>query len=143
MPLKQALSIAEEKALDLVEVAPQAKPPVCKIMDYGKYKYEQAKKAKEAKKNQNIMKVKEVQMSVKIEDHDFNVKVNMAKRFLENKDKVKVRIRFRGREIAHKDIAYDLMNRFAEEVKDLGQISSKPSMEGRHMLMFITPISDK
>jgi len=143
MPLKQALSIAEEKALDLVEVAPQAKPPVCKIMDYGKYKYEQAKKAKEAKKNQNIMKVKEVQMSVKIEDHDFNVKLNMAKRFLENKDKVKVRIRFRGREIAHKDIAYDLMKRFAEEVKDLGQVSSGPSMEGRHMLMFITPITDK
>ncbi|TDX49073.1 translation initiation factor IF-3 [Orenia marismortui] len=143
MPLKKALSIAEERGFDLVEVAPQAKPPVCKIMDYGKYKYEQAKKAKEAKKNQNVMKVKEVQMSVKIEDHDFNVKVNMAKRFLNNKDKVKVRIRFRGREIAHKDLGYELMDRFAEEVKDLGRVSSKASMEGRHMLMFITPTSDK
>jgi translation initiation factor IF-3 len=143
MPLKKALSIAEEKGFDLVEVAPQAKPPVCKIMDYGKYKYEQAKKAKEAKKNQNIMKVKEVQMSVKIEEHDFNVKANMAKRFLENQDKVKVRIRFRGREIAHKDIAYNLMNKLAEELKDLGKVSSKPKMEGRHMLMFIVPITDK
>nr|WP_027340660.1 translation initiation factor IF-3 [Halonatronum saccharophilum] len=143
IPLKKALSIAEEKGLDLVEVAPQAKPPVCKIMDYGKYKYEQAKKAKEAKKKQNIMKVKEVQMSIKIEDHDFNVKVNMAKRFLKNKDKVKVRIRFRGREMAHKDLGYELMDRFAEAVSDLGKVSSKASMEGRHMLMFITPISDK
>ncbi len=143
MPLKKALSIAEDKDLDLVEVAPKAKPPVCKIMDYGKYKYEQAKKAKEAKKNQNVMKVKEVQMSVKIEEHDFNVKVNMAKRFLKNKDKVKVRIRFRGREIAHKSLGYELMDKFAKEVDDLGKVSSRPNMEGRHMLMFIVPESDK
>ena len=135
--------MAEEKGLELVEVAPQADPPVCKIMDYGKYKYEQAKKAKEAKKNQNVMKTKEVQMSVNIEDHDFNTKVDMAKRFLNNKDKVKVSIRFRGREITHKDLGYDLMDRFAEELKDLGRVSSKPQLEGRNLLMFITPKSDK
>ena len=143
MPLKKGLSLAEDKDLELVEVAPQADPPVCKIMDYGKYKYEQAKKAKEAKKNQNVMKTKEVQMSVNIEDHDFNTKVNMAKRFLNNKDKVKVSIRFRGREIAHKDLGYDLMDRFAEELSDLGRVSSKPQLEGRNLLMFITPKSDK
>ena len=143
MPLKKGMTIAEEKGLDLVEVAPQAKPPVCKVMDYGKYKYEQAKKAKEAKKNQNVMKTKEVQMSVKIEEHDFNVKLDMARRFLNNKNKVKVRIRFRGREITHKEIGYDLMDKFAEELEDLGRVSSKPQMEGRHMLMFIVPKSDK
>ena len=143
MPLKKGLSMAEEKGLELVEVAPQADPPVCKIMDYGKYKYEQAKKAKEAKKNQNVMKTKEVQMSVNIEDHDFNTKVDMAKRFLNNKDKVKVSIRFRGREITHKDLGYDLMDRFAEELKDLGRVSSKPQLEGRNLFMFITPKSDK
>ncbi len=143
MPLKKGMSIAEEKGLDLVEVAPQAKPPVCKVMDYGKYKYEQAKKAKEAKKNQNVMKTKEVQMSVKIEEHDFNVKLDMARRFLNDKNKVKVRIRFRGREITHKEIGYDLMEKFAEELEDLGRVSSEPQMEGRHMLMFIVPKSDK
>ncbi|MGM0370712.1 MAG: translation initiation factor IF-3 [Bacillota bacterium] len=143
MPLKKGLSLAEEKGLELVEVAPQASPPVCKIMDYGKYKYEQAKKAKEAKKNQNVMKTKEVQMSVNIEDHDFNTKVNMAKRFLNNKDKVKVSLRFRGREISHKDLGFDLMDRFAEKLEDLGRVSSKPQLEGRNLLMFITPRSDK
>jgi translation initiation factor IF-3 len=143
MPLKKGLSLAEEKDLELVEVAPQASPPVCKIMDYGKYKYEQAKKAKEAKKNQNVMKTKEVQMSVNIEDHDFNTKVNMAERFLNNKDKVKVSLRFRGREIAHKDLGFDLMDRFAEKLEDLGRVSSKPQLEGRNLLMFITPRSDK
>ena len=143
MPLKKGLSLAEEKDLELVEVAPQADPSVCKIMDYGKYKYEQAKKAKEAKKNQNVMKTKEVQMSVNIEDHDFNTKVDMAKRFLNNKDKVKVSIRFRGREITHKDLGYDLMDRFAEELEELGRVSSKPQLEGRNLLMFITPKSDK
>nr|WP_041607806.1 translation initiation factor IF-3 [Halobacteroides halobius] len=143
MSLKKGLSLAEEKGLDLAEVAPQAKPPVCKIMDYGKYKYEQAKKAKEAKKNQNVMKTKEVQLSANIEDHDFNVKVKMAKRFLNNKNKVKVSLRFRGREIVHKDLGYELMDRLAEQVSDIGKISKKPTMEGRNMLMFITPKSDK
>jgi translation initiation factor IF-3 len=143
MPTKKGMGMAEEKGLELVEVAPQAEPPVCKIMDYGKYKYEQAKKEKRAKKNQNEMKTKEVQLSANIEDHDFQVKVDMARRFLNNKNKVKVSLRFRGREIVHKDRGYDFMNRFAEEVSDIGKISKKPTMEGRNLLMYITPKSDK
>ncbi|GAB6099173.1 translation initiation factor IF-3 [Halanaerocella petrolearia] len=143
MSLKKGLSLADEKDLDLVEVAPQAKPPVCKIMDYGKYKYEQAKKAKRAKQNQNVMKTKEVQLSANIEDHDFNVKAKMARRFLNDKNKVKVSLRFRGREIVHKDLGYELMDRLAEKVSDIGKVSKKPTMEGRNMLMFITPKSEK
>ncbi|WP_372494150.1 translation initiation factor IF-3 [Fuchsiella alkaliacetigena] len=143
MPLKKGLSLARDKGLDLVEVAPNAEPPVCRILDYGKYKYEQAKKAQEAKKNQNVMNVKEVQMSVKIEEHDFNVKVDMAKRFLNNKDKVKVKIKFRGREITHKDLGYDLMEDFYAELEDLAKIESKPNVEGRDMIMILTPESDK
>lgn len=138
-----ALRMAEEKELDLVEVAPQAKPPVCKVMDYGKYKYEQAKKAKKAKKNQNVMNIKEVQMGVKIEDHDFNVKLKMARRFLKDKDKVKVRVKFRGRELVHKELGYGLMDRLIEGTEDLGKVESKPRMEGRNMFMFLTPDMDK
>lgn len=141
-PLSEALQISVDKELDLVEVAPQAKPPVCKVMDYGKYKYEQAKKAKEAKKKQNIMNVKEVQMGVKIEEHDFNVKLRMARRFLENRDKVKVRVKFRGRELAHKQLGYELMDKFIAGLEDLGKVESKPHMEGRNMFMFLTPITD-
>jgi translation initiation factor IF-3 len=140
--LDSALDTAAERGLDLVEVAPQANPPVCRIMDYGKYKYEQAKKEKEAKKNQNVMNVKEVQMGVKIEDHDFNVKLKQARRFLNNKDKVKVRIRFRGREMMHKELGYNLMDRLIEQTKDIGKVESKPKMEGRNMMMFLTPDSD-
>ncbi|MEC9488796.1 MAG: translation initiation factor IF-3 [Halanaerobium sp.] len=139
MPLKKGLSVARELGMDLVEVAPQARPPVCKIMDYGKFKYEQAKKAKEAKKNQNIVNVKEVQLGVKIEEHDFQVKLRMAQRFLKSKDKVKFKIRFRGREITHKELGYELMNRMKEELKDLGNVESQPKMEGRNMVMVIGP----
>ena len=142
-PFKEAIKTAEERGFDLVEVAPQANPPVCKIMDYGKYKYEQAKKEKEAKKNQNVMNVKEVQMGVKIEDHDFNVKLKQARRFLNDKDKVKVRIKFRGREMMHKELGYDLMDRLKEGTEDLGSVEKKPTMEGRNMMMFLTPDSDK
>lgn len=141
VPLSEALRVAEEKELDLVEVAPQAKPPVCKIMDYGKYKYEQAKKARKAKKNQNVMNVKEVQMGVKIEEHDFNVKLKMARRFLNDKDKVKVRVKFRGRELMHKELGYELMDKLVEGVKDIGKVESKPSMEGRNLFMHLTPIN--
>nr|WP_280956778.1 translation initiation factor IF-3 [Acetohalobium arabaticum] len=143
MPLKKGLDIAKDRGLDLVEVAPNAEPPVCRILDYGKYKYEQAKKAQKAKQNQNVMNVKEVQMSVKIEEHDFNVKVNMGERFLKNKDKVKVKIKFRGREITHKDLGYDLMEDYYSELEDLAKMETKPKMEGRNMLMILTPISDK
>ena len=141
--LNEAQEIADDKGFDLVEVAPQANPPVCKVMDYGKYKYEQAKKEKKAKKKQNVMNVKEVQMGVKIEDHDFNVKLKQARRFLNDKDKVKVRIKFRGRELMHKELGYDLMDRLIERTKDLGKVESKPKMEGRNMMMFLTPLSDK
>jgi translation initiation factor IF-3 len=141
--LNRAKREAEKKDFDLVEVAPQANPPVCRIMDYGKYKYEQAKKEKEAKKNQNVMNIKEVQMGVKIEDHDFNVKLKQARRFLNDKDKVKVRIKFRGREMMHKELGYDLTDRLVEGTKDLGSVEKKATMEGRNMLMFITPDSDK
>lgn len=138
-----AIRTAEERGLDLVEVAPQANPPVCKIMDYGKYKYEQAKKRQKQKKNQNVMKVKEVQMGVKIQDHDFNVKLKQARRFLNDKNKVKVRIRFRGREMVHKDLGYELMDRLKEKTEDIGKVESEPKMEGHSMLMFLTPISEK
>jgi len=141
--LDDALDKAEERGFDLVEVAPQANPPVCKIMDYGKYKYEQAKKRQKQKKNQNVMKVKEVQMGVKIQDHDFNVKLKQARRFLNDKNKVKVRIRFRGREMVHKNLGYDLMDRLKEETDDIGKVESGPKMEGHNMLMFLTPVSDK
>ncbi|MFP4662706.1 MAG: translation initiation factor IF-3 [Halanaerobiales bacterium] len=143
VPLSEALRTSEEKGLDLVEVAPQAKPPVCKILDYGKYKYEQAKKAKKAKKNQNVMNVKEVQMGVKIDDHDFNVKLKMARRFLNDKDKVKVRLKFRGREMMHKELGYALMDRLIEGTEDIGKVESKPRMEGRNMFMFLTPKMDE
>ena len=141
--IDEAMRAAEEKGMDLVEVAPQANPPVCRIMDYGKYKYEQAKKEKEAKKNQNVMNVKEVQMGVKIDDHDFDVKLKQARRFLKNKDKVKVRLKFRGREMMHQEIGHELMERLIEGTEDLGSVESGPKMEGRNMMMFITPDSDK
>ncbi|MFO7814791.1 MAG: translation initiation factor IF-3 [Halanaerobiales bacterium] len=140
---EDAIIMAQDRGYDLVEVAPQADPPVCKIMDYGKYKYEQAKKRQKQKKNQNVMKVKEVQMGVKIQDHDFNVKLKQARRFLNDKNKVKVRIRFRGREMVHKDIGYELMDRLKEQTEDIGKVESGPKMEGHHMLMFLTPKSEK
>ncbi len=139
----EALNMAEEKGFDLVEVAPQADPPVCKMMDYGKYKYDQAKKRKKAKKKQNVMKVKEVQMGVKIEEHDFQVKLKQAKRFLNNKNKVKVRLKFHGRELMHKEMGYKLMDKLKEETKDIGKVESQPNMEGRDMMMILTPKSDK
>ena len=141
--INEAQRLADEGGFDLVEVAPQANPPVCKIMDYGKYKYEQAKKEKKAKKKQNVMNVKEVQMGVKIEDHDFNVKLKQAIRFLNDKDKVKVRVKFRGRELMHKELGYNLMDRLIEGTKELGKVESRPKMEGRNMMMFLTPNSDK
>ncbi len=143
MSLRDGLNLAGEKELDLVEVAPQAKPPVCRVMDYGKYKYEQAKKAKEAKKNQNIVNVKEVQVGLKIEEHDFNTKLRMARKFLGNNDKVKLRIKFRGREITHKDQGHEILRHFEEGIKDLGKLENKPKMESRNMIAIFGPISEK
>ena len=141
MDSRQALNLATEKGLDLVKIAPQAKPPVCKIMDYGKYKFELAKREKENRKNQKTINIKEIQLSPSIDTNDFNTKCNHAKRFLKNGDKVKVMVRFRGREVSHSEIGATLLERFAEEVKDISSVERKPKLEGRNMTMFLAPIN--
>lgn len=137
MPLKEAMRIATEKNLDLVKIASQATPPVCRIMDYGKYCFEQAKREKEAKKNQKVIEVKEVRLSLNIDTHDFNTKVNHALRFLTAGDKVKVSIRFRGREMAHASLGYGTMKRFAEACAEISSVEKHPKLEGRSMIMFL------
>lgn len=137
--LRDALRAAEERQLDLVEVAPQAKPPVCRIMDYGRYRYEQSKREKEAKKKQKIITVKEVKLRPNIDDHDFNVKARNAIRFLKDGDKVKATIMFRGRQIVHPDIGRQLLVRLAEQVKDLATVERQPKLEGRNMIMILAP----
>ncbi|KXG77649.1 Translation initiation factor IF-3 [Fervidicola ferrireducens] len=139
MPLKEALKLAQERQLDLVKVAPQAKPPVCKIMDYGKYKYEQSKKEKEARKNQKVISVKEIRMSPNIEEHDFQVRVKSALRFLDDGNKVKVTVRFRGREITHTQLGEDVLKRLAESVKEKAIVEKPPVIEGRNMVMILSP----
>jgi len=141
MPPKDALKIALERSLDLVEVAPNAIPPVCRIMDYGKFKYESSKKEREARKNQKIINIKEVKLRPNIEDHDFNTKKRNAIRFLENGDKVKVTIMFRGREITHPELGKQLCDRLADEIKDLAKIEKEAKVEGRNMIMILTPIN--
>lgn len=136
---KEAQKIAYSKGLDLVKVAPQAKPPVCRIMDYGKYKFELAKKEKEAKKKQHVMNVKEVRISPSIEEHDLNTKINHALKFLKSGDKVKVIVRFRGREVRHSDIGEELLQKFADSVSELGTVEKKPKLEGKNMAMFLAP----
>jgi len=139
LPLREGLRMAQEKGLDLVEVAPNAKPPVCRMMDYGKYKYEQNKREREARKKQHVMDVKEVRMTPKIEGHDFQVKVRNAQRFLQEGDKVKATVRFRGREIVHAEIGRALLQEFAEEVKDFAIVEREPKVEGRSMVMVLSP----
>ena len=139
MSAAQALDLAAEKNLDLVKIAPQAQPPVCKIMDYGKYKFELAKKEKESRKNQKVINVKEVQLSPSIDTNDFNTKCNHAIRFLKNGDKVKVTVRFRGREVTHSEIGETLLNRFAEQAGEYGTMDRAPKLEGRNMTMFLMP----
>ena len=136
---REALSIAQEKDLDLVLVSETAKPPVCKIMDYGKYKYERDKKLKEAKKKQHNADVKEVKMRYKIEEHDYNVRVKNAQRFLKSGDKVKATINFRGREAQHVHLGHELLNRLAEDLKDMAEIQQRPKKEGRNMIMLLSP----
>jgi translation initiation factor IF-3 len=138
-PLREALKMAQEANLDLVNVAPQAKPPVCRIMDYGKYRYEQSKKEKEARKNQKIVQIKEVRLSPTIEENDVQTKLKNIRKFLQKGDKVKLSIRFRGREITHQDIGRRILDRIAEEVKDLSDIERQPKLEGRQMIMILTP----
>ena len=138
MSSKDAQKLAVQKNLDLVKIAPQAVPPVCRIMDYGKYGFEQAKKEKEAKKNQKIIEIKEVRMSLNIDVHDFNTKANNAVKFLKGGDKVKVSIKYRGRELAHPELGNDLMNRFAEQCSEVGVVDKQPKMEGRNLVMFLS-----
>lgn len=139
----EALKIAETRELDLVLVAPGAKPPVCRIMNYGKFRYEQQKKDQEARRKQKTVQVKEVRFTPGIGDHDFNTKLRNAKKFLENGDKVKAAVRFRGRAITHKDLGRDVLDRLAEELKDIAVIESRPKMEGRNMFMMLGPGIEK
>ena len=139
MSAKEAQDLADQKGMDLVKIAPQAVPPVCKIMDYGKFRFEQAKKEKEARKNQHVVDIKEVRLSPGIDVHDFEVKLKSALRFLKNGDKVKVSVRFRGREMAHTSIGQDLLKRFAEQCAEMGTLEKAPKLEGRNMFMFIAP----
>lgn len=143
MSAKEALQLAEEKNLDLVKVAPMAKPPVCKIMDYGKYRFEQSKREKEAKKNQHTVEIKEVRLSLKIDKHDFETKANQAIKFLQAGNKVKVSIRFRGREMAHPEAGKVNMDQFAEVCAEYGTVEKAAKLEGRQMLMFLAPKSAK
>jgi translation initiation factor IF-3 len=135
---QEALCIAEEKELDLVLVSDKADPPVCRIMDYGKYKFEQEKKAREARKKQHTADVKEVKMRYKIDDHDYQVRVNAARRFLKSGDKVKATITFRGREIQHANLAEDLLKRMATDLQDVAEVQQAPKREGRNMMMLLS-----
>ncbi len=139
MDIQKALKLAKSKQLDLVQVAPKANPPVCRIMDYGKYKYEQSKKEKEAKKKQKVINVKELRMSPNIEEHDLQVRIKNARRFLKEGNKVKVTIRFRGREITHNSLGKEVLENLAESVRDLAVIEKKPKLEGRNMIMILAP----
>jgi len=138
MPPADALAIAVEKELDLVKIAPGSVPPVCRIMDYGKYRFEQAKREKEARRNQHIVEVKEIRMSPSIGVNDFNVKLKNGLKFLKDGDRLKVTVRFRGREMAHTNIGEDLLKKFAEECAEFGSVDKNPKLEGRHMSMFLT-----
>lgn len=139
LPIRQALQLAVDANLDLVNVAPTAKPPVCRIMDYGKFKFEQQKKEKEARKNQKVISVKEVRFSPTIDEHDYQTKMRNVLKFLKHGDKVKCSIRFKGRQITHADIGKQILDRLAKDVAELGEMESKPKMEGRSMLMILAP----
>ena len=139
MSSAEALQIAEEKDLDLVKIAPGSNPPVCKIMDYGKYRFEQSKREKEARKNQHVIEVKEIRMSPSIGENDFNTKLKNAQKFLRDGDRVKVTVRFRGREMAHTNIGEQLLRKFAEQCAELANLDKQPKLEGRNMSMFLSP----
>ena len=143
MSAAQAQRIADEQGLDLVKISPQATPPVCKLMDYGKFRFEQAKREKEAKKNQHVVEIKEVRMSPGIDVGDFNTKLKNAQKFITDGNRVKVSVRFRGREMAHTDIGRDLLVRFAEAVAEVANLDKEPKMEGRSMSIFLSPKTGK
>ena len=141
--LKDALAIAAEKNLDLVEIAPTANPHVCRIMDYGKYKFEQMKREKEAKKNQKVIEVKEIRLSLNIDTNDFNTKLKQAIKFLKDGNKVKVSVRFRGREMAHPELGTEMVQRFADGAAEFGSVDKMPKLEGRSMVMIISSKTGK
>ena len=138
MSARDAMKIAREAELDLVKIAPTAKPPVCKIIDYGKYKYEMSRKEKEARRKQKIIEIKEVRLSPNIDENDLNTKISAARKFLQKGDKVKVTLRFRGREMAHVQKSKQILDVFAEKVADLAVVEKAPKLEGRQMIMFLT-----
>ncbi len=139
MSSKEAQKLADESGLDLIKIAPHAVPPVCRIADYGKYRFEQAKREKEAKKNQHVVDVKEVRLGLNTDIGDFNTKVNHAARFIQQGDRVKVSIRFRGREMAHTELGYESMKRFAEACAEFAVVEKQAKLEGRSMIMFLSP----
>ena len=141
LPLKKAIDTAKQEGLDLIEISPNAKPPVCKIMDMGKYKYDMQKKANKAKKNQKIAVLKELKLRPGTEIHDYNFKIKNAKKFLQKGDKVKFTVRFKGREMQHVQLGKDLMNRIIEDTKEIGRVEVNPKFEGRQMIMIIHPVS--
>ena len=143
MSAATALNLAAEQELDLVKIAPNSTPPVCKIMDYGKFRFEQLKKEKEARKNQRIVEIKEVRMSPNIDTNDFNTKVKSAQKFLKDGDRVKVTVRFRGREMAHTSIGHDLLVKFGSECSEVANVDKPPKLDGRHMSMFLSPKASK
>ncbi len=141
MSSDEAYSLAQKKGLDLVNIAPSAKPPVCKIMNLGKYKFELQKREKESRKNQKVINIKEIQLSPSIDTNDLNTKCRNASKFLSKGDKVKVTVRFRGRELTHTEIGEDLLKRFAEGLKDVGVVERPAKLEGRNMTMFLAPVT--
>ncbi|RMD65345.1 translation initiation factor IF-3 [Candidatus Parcubacteria bacterium] len=142
MPPAEALRIARERELDLVEVAPTANPPVCRLLDFGKYQYEQAKRERQARKAQKQIEVKEIRLRPKTGEHDTEVRLRQARKFLESGAKVKVRVRFRGREIYHPEVAREILAEFAQRLADVGEVETSPNMEGRSLLMILAPKSD-
>ncbi|SLN68488.1 Translation initiation factor IF-3 [Ruegeria meonggei] len=139
----KAMQMAVDAGLDLVEISPNANPPVCKIMDFGKFKYETQKREAEARKKQKIIEVKEVKFRPNTDTHDYDVKMRNVFKFLENGDKVKITLRFRGREMAHQNLGRELLERVAEDIKELGKVENMPKMEGRQMIMMIGPLPQK
>ena len=143
MPTHKALELAEERGLDLAKIQPQAKPPVCKLLDYDKYRYEQSKRERDNRKNQRVVSIKEVQLSATIEENDVLTKAKMATKFLADGDKVKVSIRFRGRQITHSEIGLKVMQNFAERCAEVSSVERRPTMDGRHMIMILAPKAAK
>lgn len=137
MSAKEAIAVAAEKNLDLVKIAPKAVPPVCKVMDYGKYRFEQAKREKESRKNQRVIEIKEIRLSLNIDTHDFNTKLSHATKFIKAGNKVKVSIRFRGREMGHPEIGYNIMQKFADSMAEVSVVEKPAKLDGRNMLMFL------